>query len=155
MINLPKSGIGATEEHAKLICNSYKKWTGRELIAVIDQQSLLESLFYSPTVVLAHGIEDNPILNFGNLAALQMWEMDWDSFTRMPSRLTAEPMERSARDEFMRTVSENGFIDNYTGIRISSTGRKFYIENATVWNLTNEQGEYCGQAAAFSQYRYC
>ena len=80
--------------------------------------------------------------------------MEWDSFTTTPSRRTAEPMERAERDRFFEAVTANGYVDNCTGIRISSTGRRFYIMNATVWNLVDDIGNYRGQAAAFSEYRY-
>jgi hypothetical protein len=63
-------------------------------------------------------------------------------------------MGRAERDRFFEAVTSNGYIENYTSIRISSTGRRFYIVNTTVWNLVDESGSYQGQAAAFSEYRY-
>ncbi|GEN33660.1 hypothetical protein ADA01nite_11200 [Aneurinibacillus danicus] len=61
---------------------------------------------------------------------------------------------REDRAKFMKSVSENGYVGNYTGIRISSTGRRFYIIQATVWNLTDENGTIRGQAAAFQKHRF-
>jgi len=72
----------------------------------------------------------------------------------MPSRLTAEPMERAERAAFLKAVSENGYVDHYTGIRISSAGRRFYIMQATVWNLADDNDVFHGQAAAFREYRF-
>ncbi|MCM3630688.1 MEKHLA domain-containing protein [Paenibacillus glycanilyticus] len=86
--------------------------------------------------------------------ALELWEMGWEQLTSTPSRLTAEPMERAERDRFFTQVTANAYVDNYTGIRISSSGRRFYIVNATVWNLVDEQGIYRGQAATFVDYKY-
>jgi hypothetical protein len=37
-----------------------------------------------------------------------------------------------------------GFIDDYAGVRIARTGRRFLIQRATVWNLTDDQGQRCG-----------
>ena len=34
------------------------------------------------------------MLNYGNRAALTLWEMSWEELTRTPSRLTAEPVAR-------------------------------------------------------------
>ncbi|MDF2720071.1 MAG: hypothetical protein K0R28_6996, partial [Paenibacillus sp.] len=122
------TGAGATDEHARLIMDSYRRWTGKSLL---DEEAgsgkEFEHLFHAPVVVLSHGMETDPVLNFGNRAALALWEMDWATFTRTPSRLTAEPMLREKRDAFLKAVSENGYVDHYTGIRISSTGRRFYI----------------------------
>lgn len=139
-------------EHARLLIDSYKKWTGRTLLA--SSEALVEKLFHAPFVVLSHGTEADPILNYGNKAALTLWEMDWDQFTRTPSRETAEPVEQSAREEFLRKVSQFGYVDDYTGIRISRTGKRFFIMNATVWNLVDDTGKYYGQAATFREYRY-
>ncbi|UUZ97744.1 MEKHLA domain-containing protein [Paenibacillus sp. P25] len=146
-------GIGATNEHARLIMESYGRLTGQPLLGEpATGVEPFEQLFQAPCVVLSHGTETDPVLNFGNRAALDLWEMDWDMFTSTPSRLTAEPMEREARAVFLKTVSEQGYIDNYTGIRISSTGRRFHIMKATVWNLIDETGKIHGQVAAFREH---
>lgn len=149
------SGIGASNEHARMIINSYKRVTGKMLLEedpVPGEE--FDRLYQAPIVVLSHGLEPDPVLNFGNLSAQKLWEMEWTIFTRTPSRLTAEPINRDERDRFLHAVSENGFVDNYTGIRISSTGRRFYILEATVWNLTDDNGSMHGQAASFREYRY-
>ncbi|HTU26422.1 MAG TPA: MEKHLA domain-containing protein, partial [Pirellulales bacterium] len=51
-----------------------------------------------------------------------------------------------------RTASQ-GFVDDYQGIRISSTGRRFRIEQAVVWNVLDVTGAKVGQAATFSRWR--
>ncbi|WP_282937423.1 MEKHLA domain-containing protein [Paenibacillus sp. RC67] len=154
-IQRPTHGIGAGEDHAALILNSYRQLLGKDLFEIHEGVGLAEQLFNSDIVVLSHGTESDPILNFGNRAALMLWEMDWDTFSRTPSRYTAEAMERSERDRFLKAVAEKGYVDNYTGIRISSTGRRFYIKEAIVWNLRDASGRYAGQAAAFKQYENC
>src|SRR5690606_18258798 len=137
------------ETRARRLLNSYKQWPGKELIPVDSKLPLLEQLEESAVVILSPGTEPDPVLKYGNANALSLWEMSKEQFTKTPSRLTAEPMEREQRAEFFRNVTSNGYADNYTGIRISATGRRFYIKAATVWNVLDEQGQYCGQAAAF------
>jgi MEKHLA domain. len=157
MMNRPLTGIGATYGHNKLLADSYRRWTGRDLVQAAEHRggmSLEEQLFTAPRVILSHGTENDPVLNYGNRLALELWEMDWEQLTGTPSRLTAEPMERAERDQFFTQVTANGYVDNYTGIRISSSGRRFYIVKATVWNLVDEQGVYRGQAATFLNYEY-
>lgn len=152
---MERVGVGATDEHARLIADSYRRWTGKNLLErSFDADDGFNTLFHAPFVILSHGTENDPILNFGSKAALELWEMDWETFTRTPSRLTAEPMERSERAAFLQAVSDNGYVDHYTGIRISRSGRRFYILQATVWNLVDEKGSPRGQAAAFREYRY-
>jgi len=137
------------EIHARRLLNSYKRWTGKELIVINSELPLLKQLDEAETVILSHGTESDPILNYGNARALSLWEMSKEQFNMTPSRLTAEPMEREQRAQFLHDVTSNGYVSNYTGVRISATGRRFYIEEATVWNVIDEQGQYCGQAAAF------
>lgn len=142
-------------EQTGQLLQSFKHWTGRDLLAAADSSSrLAEQLFHAPFVVVSHGRETDPILNYGNQTALALWEMPWETFTRTPSRLTAEPVSREARARLLAEVSQKGFIDNYKGVRISRTGRRFLIEGALVWNLLDKQEEYCGQAATFWRWRY-
>ncbi len=51
-------------------------------------------------------------------------------------------------------VTRYGFIDDYAGVRIARTGRRFRIRQATVWNLFDEHGQRCGQAATFARWEF-
>lgn len=79
--------------------------------------------------------------------------MSWEELTNTPGRLTAEADERSKREKFLETVRTQGFIQNYEGIRISKTGKRFFIKNVTVWNLLNAKNEFAGQAATFTEWK--
>ncbi|MCQ6562713.1 MEKHLA domain-containing protein [Paenibacillus mendelii] len=147
-------GAGASERHAQFILDSYARLLGEPLLTVAPGEKSADALFESPIVVLSHGLENDPVLNYGNRAALELWEMDWNTFTRTPSRLTAEPMIRAERQQFLEAVAEKGYIDTYQGIRISSAGTRFRIHEAVVFNLTDDTGHYYGQAAAFAYYAY-
>lgn len=142
-------------EQTERLLRSFKHWTGRDLLPPADSAGrLAEQLFHAPIVVVSHGTEDDPILNYGNQTALALWEAPWEIFTRTHSRLTAEPISREERARLLEEVTRKGFIDNYKGIRISRTGRRFLIEQALVWNLIDTKNRYCGQAATFSRWRY-
>jgi hypothetical protein len=43
-------------------------------------------------------------------------------------------------------------VDDYSGVRVSKSGRRFRIERAIVWNLTDAAGTHCGQAASFDRW---
>ena len=68
-------------------------------------------------------------------------------------RLTAQAPNREERARLLAQVAAKGYIDDYSGVRISRKGRRFRIERATVWNLTDENGSPCGQAATFSKWK--
>ncbi len=139
--------------HIQMLLNSYRHWLHEDLIPIsADPIDNAYRLFHTERAVLSGTADEDQILNFGNLTTLRLWEMDWDILTHTPSRYTAEPMHREERETFLKRVRENGYVDDYQGIRISSTGKRFRIEQATVWNLIDEQGAYCGQAATFAKY---
>ncbi len=89
---------------------------------------------------------------YGNRLALQLFEMDFAAFTRLPSRLSAEPLERDARARLLERVAQQGYVEDYSGVRISGSGQRFMIAAATVWNLADEDGCYRGQAAVFPEW---
>jgi len=57
--------------------------------------------------------------------------MSWAELTRTPSRLTAEAPNREERARLLAAVTARGFIDDYSGVRISKSGRRFRIARAT------------------------
>jgi hypothetical protein len=146
----------ATIAHAQLLLDSFARLVGRELIDRSGSpREQAERLYRSPFVVVSHGTEADPVLNYGNAVALGLWEMDWDAFTRTPSRLTAEPLHRDERARLLERTRDQGFVDDYSGIRISRSGRRFRIERAIVWNLVDAAGDLRGQAATFDQWADC
>jgi hypothetical protein len=142
-------------EQTQMIARSLKHWTGRDsLPGGIPPAEGAERIFRAPYVLVSHGTEADPVLNYGNQSALTLWEMSWAELTQTPSRLTAEAPNREERARLLAAVTANGFIDDYSGIRISKTGRRFRIAQATVWNLLDERGKYSGQAAMFSRWEF-
>ena len=135
------------------LLDSHALWLKRELIdrtGSLDEQS--RRLFLAPFVVVSHAESEDPILNYGNQRALDLWEMTWAEFTASPSRLTAEPVNREERARTLHQVATHGFIADYRGVRISRTGRRFLVERATVWNVLDGDGNKRGQAASFSEW---
>ena len=140
--------------HTQIMLNSYRRFVGRELIERTgNAQEEARIVFEAPFVVVSHGTQDDPILNYGNRTALTLWEMDIPTLTATPSRLTAEAMHRDERAQLMTRAARDGFVDDYRGIRISSSGRRFLIEQAIIWNLVDPEGHRVGQAATFSNWK--
>ena len=142
-------------EWTQYLLDSYARLVKKELIGREGTpQDQAEQLFGSPFVVASHGLEDDPILNYGNQTALNLWEMDWEQFTQTPSRLTAEPVNREERMRMLERAKTDGYISDYRGIRISRNGKRFLVERATVWNIHNPDGRPLGQAATFSDWTF-
>lgn len=138
--------------HVRVLLDSYEQYYGEPLIDRGDDEA--KELYSAPFVVVSHDTQPDPVFNYGNLAAQRLFEMSWDVFTQLPSRFSAEPLEREERANFLREVAENGFSNSYRGIRISATKRRFYIESARVWNLKDSDGSNRGQAATFENWTF-
>ncbi len=111
------------------LLDSYRHWIGRELFERVGEPDYqAHALFQSPIIVVSHGMEDDPMLNYGNQAALELWELTWEQLVKTPSRLTAEPVNRAEREWMLEQVRTRGYLDTYRGVRISSTGRRFLVE---------------------------
>lgn len=142
------------EEHARLLLDSYRHLTGKDLAPAGDPVQRAKNLYEAAFVVVSHDTAPDPVFNYANLAAQRLFEMGWDTFVTVPSRLSAGPVHRDDRKRLLDQVTRNGYIDNYAGIRVTQSGRQFRIEAATVWNLAGDDGLYAGQAAMFSQWRF-
>lgn len=140
----------AGADRIALIADSHLRLTGRALVP--DGADVADAMWNHDAVVLAHGTEDDPIFFYANRAALDLFEMTASTFIRLPSRHSAEALRREERARLLERVTADGFIDDYSGIRISSTGKRFRIERATVWNLVDAASVRHGQAAWFDHW---
>ncbi|MGS2717334.1 MEKHLA domain-containing protein [Eionea flava] len=140
------------ETQTQQILSSFQKATEKQLISTEDKTLPVKALYHAPFCVLSHNTDDDPIFNYGNQCAQQLFEMNWDTLTSLPSRLSAESITQQERDHLLAQVKRHGFIDDYQGVRIAASGQRFMIERATVWNIYDEEEQYRGQAAALYQW---
>ena len=80
---------------------------------------------------------------------MRCFEYSWDELIGMPSRLSAEAPNRAERDALLSAVARDGYARGYRGLRIAKSGRRFWIEDVTVWNVLDADGQPCGQAATY------
>lgn len=139
--------------HLQLLLDSYLRVTGRPLIEA-SNEDLIALLDNASFALVSHGTEVDPIFNYGNRTALKLFAMSWEEFTQLPSRYSAEAPNREERAQLLQQVKTKGYIDHYRGVRIDKHGRRFLIEEATVWNVYDIEQTYHGQAAAFSRWHY-
>ncbi|MEK7299864.1 MAG: MEKHLA domain-containing protein [Nitrospirota bacterium] len=136
---------------SQLLLDSFRRWTGKDLLPRTGSpEEQAQALFAAPFVVVSHDTQADPILNYGNQQALDLWELSWAQLTSTPSRLTAESMNRDERARMLAVAEKQGYYSGYRGIRISSTGKRFLVEDATVWNVVDGKGIRVGQAATFA-----
>ncbi len=122
-----------------LLIQSFQRLTGRSLI----------NPWHLEQPLVSHGVEADPIFRYANAAALALWEMDWDAFTKLPSRLSAQDDSaiQTDRSRYLAEAATQGWLENYQGIRISAKGHRFRIAETILWTVTDAQGLRHGQAA--------
>ena len=151
MDSIPGFFIDHAGQRLMLIAESFERLIGRPLVP--GKPNVAESLWQAPFVIVAHGTEPDPIFFFGNKRALDLFDISLEAFVAMPSRLSAEEGLRIERARLMERVARDGYIDDYSGVRISATGRRFHIANATVWNIVDGAALH-GHAAVFEDWAF-
>ena len=150
---LPEALQARWVAHSRALLDSFRARVGKELIKRGgDAREEAERLFDAPFVAVSHGTEADPLLNYGNAAALSLWELQPSALIATPSRLTAEAELREAREHVLAETARKGFVTGYTGVRVSRSGRRFRIIDVTVWNVTDADGRSLGQAATFAHW---
>ncbi len=154
-MNSPSKANHFLNGHVSLLNNSYRKLLGNALVPESQsQEDMVQALFYAPFVVVSHDTASDPVFNYANLKALELFGFSWEEFTGLSSRLSAEPIHQLEREKLLAEVSLNGYLANYQGIRITKMGRRFLIKNAVVWSLLDDEGNYAGQAAKFGEWEF-
>ena len=138
-----------------LLTGSYQRLVGVPLLDPhLPEAEAMRWLYEdAPYCVLAHDTAVSPVFVYANRTAQRCFGFDWDEFTQLESRLSAEAPNREERQQLLEAVQRNGFASGYRGLRIAKDGRRFWIEDVTVWNLVDEAGIYHGQAATYRQWR--
>ena len=148
---LREGGLGI----AATILAGHQRLFARPLLvgsATWPARQAAQELFAALPVVLAHDGGADPRLIYANAAALRLWDRPWASMVGMPSRLTAEPLERQARQVALELARRQEAIANYAGVRVNRHGRRFRIEGARLWTLQDASGQPMGQAACFESW---
>jgi len=139
----------------QLLSDSYARLLGVPLVPQpMSAADAAEWLYeHAPFAVLAHNTDPDPVFIYGNKAAQRRFEYSWDEITRLPSRLSAEAPNREERQQFLARVERLGYEAGYKGVRVTQSGRRFMIEEATLWQLLDEQGKLHGQAVLIPRTR--
>ncbi len=134
-----------------IVLESYRRIVGHQLVpARLDAGQAAYWLYEdAPFCVLAHDASADPCFIYANKAAQRCFEYPWAEFTALPSRLSAAAPDRTERQTLLDRVARDGFAGGYRGLRVSRSGRRFFIEDGTVWQLLDGRGGLHGQGAMF------
>lgn len=145
----------ADPRFAALLLDSYRRLVGVELCPPVwasDSGAARWLYEEAPFGLLAHDASDDPLFVYANLTAQRCFEYGWDEFVGLPSRLSAEPAAQEDRDALLHQVAVHHHVTGYQGIRVSKSGRRFWIRDVTMWELIDDDNTFHGQAAVFHSW---
>ncbi len=136
------------------ILDSFRRHIGHDLIDRSgDPSEDARRLFELPQAVLAHDASAQPRLDWVNAAAAAAFDATPETLIGRPSSATAPPDATADRRQLFEILARRGFVTGYSGVRISLTGRRFIIEDVTVFALVDEAGRPAGHAAVIGATR--
>jgi len=142
--------------HTLLLVESFRRKVGRPIhpsIEDVEITAATQTVYEGPFVLLSHTPDRK--YNYANKAAQNLWGYTWEEFIGMESSKSAQPddtQEQSQRDALLAKAEEQGYIDNYSGVRIRKDGTKFRVSGLTLWNVESPSGTFLGQAAVFDTF---
>jgi hypothetical protein len=138
------------------VLDAFVRATAHDLsvLAGVDAGAPGRGCYFGDFALLTHRGDAAATLNYGNARALALWDCGWEAFTAMSSRDTAPAQGRATREAMMERVLSHGFVAGYSGERISRGGRRFLIQDATVWRLRADDGTPFGVAAFVPRFTY-
>lgn len=140
-------------DFADLLADSHARLVGESLVPECLRGAEAAAWLYdAPFGLLAHDMSPDPVFVYANRTAQERFGYDWDEFLGLPSRLSAESQDRQTRQALMDAVRRQGYADDYRGLRVTKSGRRFWIEGVTIWNLVGPDGEPAGQAALIRRW---
>eukprot|EP00271_Cylindrocystis_brebissonii_P002248 TRINITY_DN12699_c0_g1_i1.p1 TRINITY_DN12699_c0_g1~~TRINITY_DN12699_c0_g1_i1.p1 ORF type:complete len:256 (-),score=42.92 TRINITY_DN12699_c0_g1_i1:548-1315(-) len=135
--------------HSLAVIDSYFRATGKPIFpSSVEISVAAKALWELPRVVVTQGTEEDPLYNYGNKAALDLFEMDWPTFTSSVARKWAPEEEQTAHSELVKSAVQ-GVQDIGGLVRVTSSGQTFKISQGAWWALTTLDGEPFGQGAVF------
>jgi len=137
-----------------LLAQSYCRLLGQSLVPEGMSGPAAAQWLYedAPFGILAHTTDADPVFMYGNKTAQKCFDYTWQELIRLPSRLSAEAPNREERQEFLERVKRDGFARGYRGVRVTKTGKRFMIEDATLWQLYDQGHRFHGQAVIIPRW---
>ena len=99
-----------------------------------------EQIYKAPFILLSHNKQtQQPKFCYANKKGLELFEYKWKEFIQTPSKNSVNENESENRKKLFKQVENKGFIEQYSGIRVSKNGKLFKIANVLVWNSPNKK----------------
>ena len=108
--------------------------------------------------ILSHGLQEDPVYNYGNRASLELFEQGLEMLCQTPSRYSTVPSLMDNRGRLIKQIEQVGHGTIPNAVRISAKGKMFVMQTIWVWNVyafdsehNNGRGRRIGLAALYDR----
>jgi MEKHLA domain len=101
--------------------------------------------------ILSHGMQDDPIYNYGNCAALELFDQTLETLCQTPSRYSTVESLMEDREQLIRKINDVGYGTILNAVRTTPKGKLFVIQKIWIWHVYHDNGRRIGLAALYDR----
>mmetsp|Transcript_29297 Transcript_29297/g.48425 ORF Transcript_29297/g.48425 Transcript_29297/m.48425 type:complete len:214 (-) Transcript_29297:35-676(-) len=148
----PAGRIEDIDQWIEWTSDSLQQFDNQTLFDFMNVDTMEDIHNHERYAVLSHGVQDDPIFCYSNVAARTTFQYTEDEFYQLPSRYSA-PVgggERKDRAQIMNDVNNDNLWIIPNGIRIRKDGSLFEFRDVILWNVYHH-GVRVGQSAVYDR----
>ena len=130
---------------------SLKNAHGISLLEALQVENWQEIDDHERYAVLSHGVQEDPIFCYSNVAARNTFGYSEVELYALPSRYSAPEQERNRRQVVMDQKNEDRFWIIASGIRQRKDQSLFEFRDVWLWNVYDDDGTRVGQSAVYDR----
>lgn len=149
----PEGRVADIDKWMQWTSDSLQRCDNRTLFEFMNVETMEEIHNHERYAVLSHGIQDDPIFCYSNVAARKAFQYTEDEFYLLCSRYSAPGGgERKERAQIMSDVNNDNVWIIPSGIRQRKDGSLFEFRDVILWNVYHPiNGTRVGQSAIYDQ----
>jgi hypothetical protein len=134
--NIPPGRVEDIDEWIQWTSDSLNQVFNQSLLELMAVDSIEEIHIHQRYAVLSHGIQDDPIFCYSNVAARDAFQYTEDEFYQLPSRYSAPGGgDRQRRQRIMEDANNANLWIIPSGIRQRKDGSLFEFRDVILWNV--------------------
>lgn len=103
--------------------------------------------------ILSHGTQQDPIYNYGNWAALTLFDYSLEELCQTPSRYSTVESLMDDREKLIQQINDVGYGTISDAVRQTTNGSLFVIQKIWIWHVYHPDGRRIGLAALYDRAR--
>ncbi|CAB9507466.1 MEKHLA domain-containing protein [Seminavis robusta] len=101
--------------------------------------------------ILSHGIQEDPIYNYGNAAALELFDNTIEDLCQTPSRYSTVESLMDDREQLIQSINTFGHGTIRDATRRTTKEKLFVIATIWIWHVFDDNGTRIGLAALYDR----